>query len=425
MLAIAGVATAAVVLFAVPLAVVLQRSYRDEALLRLQRDTVAATRQIDVTGGGDPVELPKTGDTVSVYDAEGRRLAGPGPVRARPAVRAVLQSGRLATETAENRLVAVVPLLSDEKVSGAVQAVRSDSTVEGRERAARLALAGLAFGVIAASVLAATLLGRRLAQPLERLAATARKLGEGNFAVRAPRAGVAEVDSVAAALDATAKRLGDLVVRERSFSADASHQLRTPLAALRLELEAMELRGAGSQELSAALAQVERLNATIDTLLAVARDAPRGDAEVDLTRQLDEAEGRWRGAFARENRPLRIAVLAERTVAAASPQVVAEVLEVLLANARNHGAGAVTLTAREVEGWLAVDVADEGEGFDGIGEDPFARRSSPGEGFGIGLSLARSLAVAEGGALTVLRAGPGPVVRLMLRRSGVEVQPAG
>src|SRR4051812_20561579 len=113
-------------------------------------------------------------------------------------------------------------------------------------------------------------LGRRLAVPLERLARAARRLGQGDFASRAPRGGVAEADEIAAALDDTARRLGDLVARERAFSAGASHQLRTPLAALRIELEALELRSEAPPELARALAQVERLQTTIDTLLAVA-----------------------------------------------------------------------------------------------------------------------------------------------------------
>lgn len=424
-LAIAGVATAAVVLFALPLGIVLQRSYRDEELLRLQRDTAAATRGIDLSGGADPVELPRGRDTLAVYDASGHRIAGRGYAKADGVVRSVLRTGRVATGSADGRLLVAVPLLTSEKVTGVVRATRSDNAVDRRERTAWLTLAGLALGVIGAAVLAALVLGRRLAGPLERLAGSARRLGEGNFAVRAPRAGVGEVDAVAAALDATAQRLDELVSRERAFSADASHQLRTPLAALRLELEAMELRDAGSEELSAALAQVERLQGTIDTLLAVARDAPRRAVEADLGDLADEAEQRWRAELARDGRPLRTAVRAERPAAAAAPRVVAEVLDVLIGNARLHGRGAVTVSVSEVEGWLAVDVADEGEGFDGDGEDAFARRAGPGQGFGIGLSLARSLATAEGGALTIVRAGPRPVVRLMLRRAGVAAQAPG
>ncbi|MEA2428863.1 MAG: hypothetical protein QOF37_2491, partial [Thermoleophilaceae bacterium] len=62
-LTIAGVAAAAVALFAVPLALVLQRNYRDEELLRLQRDAVAASRGIDLSANrNDTIELPRTKD---------------------------------------------------------------------------------------------------------------------------------------------------------------------------------------------------------------------------------------------------------------------------------------------------------------------------------------------------------------------------
>jgi signal transduction histidine kinase len=77
-LAIAVVASVAVALFAVPLAVVLQRSYSEEDLLRFQRDTIAATRRIDVSGDpSDPVELPPGSRDLTAYDLSGRRLAGP------------------------------------------------------------------------------------------------------------------------------------------------------------------------------------------------------------------------------------------------------------------------------------------------------------------------------------------------------------
>ena len=106
----------------------------------------------------------------------------------------------------------------------------------------------------------------------------------------------AEVDAVAAALDATAARLGDLVARERAFSADASHQLRTPLAALRIELEALELRGDAPPELPRrAGAGRSAAEHTIDTLLAVARDAPRPDAR-DRPRRAARRRSRRAGA---------------------------------------------------------------------------------------------------------------------------------
>src|SRR4051812_9957395 len=265
MVAIAGVAGAAVILFALPLAVVLQRSHRTEAQLRLQRDTIAATRAVDLGGGADPVELPSGRDRLAVYDRAGHRIAGHGPARADVAVRAALTSGSPADRAGDGLLVAAVPLLIDERVTGALRAQRSDAAAARADRRAWLALIGLAALLVALAVLAALLVGRRLARPLERLAAAARRLGEGDFAARAPRGGVREADDIAAALDHTARRVGELVARERAFSAGASHQLRTPLAALRLELEAIGLRDDAPPELEPALAQVERLQATIET----------------------------------------------------------------------------------------------------------------------------------------------------------------
>jgi signal transduction histidine kinase len=416
--AIGGVAAAAVVLFAVPLAIVLQRSYREEELLRLQRDTVAATRHVDLpTRGRDPVELPRSRDRLGVYDTTGRRVAGGGPPRADAVVVAALRTGRTSDRAGGGMLVVAAPLLAGERVTGALRGARDEGGAARDTRAAWLLIAALAAALVTLAGLAAVVLARRLSGPLERLAVAARRLGEGDFSVRAPRSSVAEVDAVGSALDATAGRLDDLIGRERAFSADASHQLRTPLAALRLELEAAELRGDPPPELAAALAQVERLERTIETLLAVARDAPRRDTTVDLGAVVDDAEARWRGALAARGRPLRTLVRDDAPIAAAAPRVVSEILDVLLENACEHGAGPVTVTVRAASGSLAVDVGDEGAGFAGDPDAAFARRTGSANGHGIGLALARSLAHAEGGQLLPARPGAHPVLTLLLARA--------
>lgn len=427
-IAIAAVASVAVALLAVPLGVVLSRSYRDQELLRLQRDTVAATRGVDlVVGRGDPVDLPRSPDALAVYDRNGRRVAGRGPLRAPRLVRTVLLRGRPADRSSDGTLEAVVPLVSNERLTGAVRARRSDAGAAHDARAARLTLAAVALGIIGVAALAAVLLGRGLAAPLERLADSARRLGEGDFSVRTSAPGIAEIDAVGAALDATAERLDDLISRERAFSADASHQLRTPLQALRIELESVELRGDGPPELPAALAQVDRLQATIDTLLAVARDTPRTTAVTDLSVVLEDERARWHGALAAEGRPLRVTIDAEDPRVRASGQVVGEILGVLIDNARRHGRGAVSVALRPVDPYLVVDVADEGPGFAGDPEAAFLRRAGAGggdgHGHGIGLSLARSLAHAEGGRLTVSRSGPAPVLSIFLPRAGTGPRP--
>lgn len=412
-LAIAAVATVAVVALAVPLGLVLDRSYREQELLRLQRDTVAATRSIDVGSRRDPVELPSSPDRLGVYDLAGRRVAGEGPPAAPAVVRDALRLRRPATDTTGDQIVVAVPLASNERVAGVVRGVRSDAAAGARARSAWLVIGLGALAIVAAAVLAAVLLGRRLSRPLERLAAAASRLGDGDFSVRAPRSGIPEPDAVAGALDATAERLDALVTRERAFSADASHQLRTPLQALRIELEAMELGGDAPPGLPVALTQVDRLQGTIETLLAVARDVRPATGPVELADVLDEARVRWHGPLAAEGRPLRISIDGSARVQA-SQRVMGEVLDVLLDNACRHGAGEVTVTARSVGAYVAIDVEDEGPGFPADPEEAFARRSESREGHGIGLALARSLTQAEGGRLTATRAGHRATVSLVL-----------
>jgi len=423
MLAIVGVASAAVVLFAVPLALVLDRSYRDREQLRLQRDTVAATREVDLRRtSGDPVEVPASRDQLAVYDRSGRRMAGRGPARADALTRTALTSGRPQARSSSGQLLAAVPLVLNERITGAVRAARPDAEVAEDAHHAWLLLAALGAAVVAAATLAAILLARRLARPLERLAVDARRLGDGQFTVRAHRAAIPELDAVAVALDTTAQRLHDLLTRERAFSAGASHQLRTPLAALRIELEGLQLKDPESPELVAAVAQVDRLQATIDTLLAVAHDLPRTDRHTDLTTLLDDVQTRWCGPLAADSRPLRARIQTERPVTSAADGVLSEILDVLLANAHRHGAGAVTLTIRAVGSGLALDVTDDGPGFEHP-DDVFTRRTPDRDGHGLGLVLARSLAEAEGGRLTITRAAPQPTLTLHLPASPQAIAP--
>jgi signal transduction histidine kinase len=210
---------------------------------------------------------------------------------------------------------------------------------------------------------------------------------------------VPELDALGQALDATARRLDELVTRERAFSADASHQLRTPLAALRIELEAMQMAGAEAPEVERAIGEVDRLQATIDALLAVARDSPRGEGTTDVGTLLDEVEEAWRPRLAERARPLH--VFSHDGSISAAPAVVRQIFDVLLDNALRHGAGAVEVRCRPTGRFVAIEVHDEGNATP-VPESVFARRGpEAADGHGIGLALARSLAHAEGGRLAL------------------------
>ena len=132
---------------------------------------------------------------------------------------------------------------------------------------------------------------------------------------------MAEIDDVAQAIDTTAARLGAALDRERSFSADVSHQLRTRVTGLRVTLEAAAITGRSEHEaIQAAIDETDRLEATIVELLALARGTGDERTPLDLRSMIDDLEQRWRGRLADLDRPFRVRV--EPTVP--SPEVSAQ-----------------------------------------------------------------------------------------------------
>ena len=272
---------------------------------------------------------------------------------------------------------------------------------------ALLSILGLAVSALVVGAALASWRARHLAEPLEALAESARRLGEGDFSQRAPRSDIAEINHIATALDTTAARLRTALGRSASFSADASHQLRTPLTALRLNLEALGLQlPNGNPSLEAAEAEVDRLEATIGELLALG-DAGAQPAEVDLRELALDRLGAWRTLADAAGRAVRV-TREPVPLVRVRPAAVGQALQVLLDNAVVHGRGDVTVWLEPVRRrgrvWVRLCVGDEGPGV-----QPEHLRG----GDGRGLPLARSLVEAEGGAL-VLDTGHGNRVCLLL-----------
>jgi signal transduction histidine kinase len=419
LVAIVIVAALAVAGFGVPLAVAVANRYHDDAVVALEREATTAAIQVPASAfaNRDPVELPAaTGSThLALYDNTGLRLQGQGPDHLDGAVAAAL-AGQATDASHAGELVVAVPVSSEERVVAVIRAGKDLDLISDQIHRAWLAMTGLAAAVLVTAGVVAGVLARRLGQPIRRLAGTATRLGDGDFTARAQPSGITEIDTVAAALDTTADRLGRLVARERAFSADASHQLRTPLAGLRLQLESAleQSRQDPAAAVRIALTQVDRLETTIDDLLALRRDTERRGTSLRATDVLDGLERRWRGPLAAQGRPLRLLVDDAVPRVLVSPAAVRQILDVLVANAIEHGQGTVTVTARGTGGGAAIDVTDDGPGVaaDQI-ETVFARRA-PGQDRGIGLALARSLAEAEDGRLLLRAAGPSPTFSLVL-----------
>ena len=196
----------------------------------------------------------------------------------------------------DSRLGVAAPVSDGDEIVGAVLVTAERSAVYLRIGLVWLLMLTLAGAALLVAWLLARRQARRLVNPLQALSTVAERLGGGDFTVRTTAVGIAEIDSVNESVNRTAVRLGDLVDRERAFSADASHQLRTPLTGLRLQLEAAldqpnaDLRTA----IGDALTTTDRLQATIDELLALARDTPGPMEPLDV----DATPGRHPPAMA-------------------------------------------------------------------------------------------------------------------------------
>lgn len=412
-------AVLATTLFGLPLAYGVSQYFLADERNELERvaDVAALSITFDLAAGQAPTDLASpAGDiTVAFYDATGTRTSGAGPVGMDATAADALGDGQVASaDDVGGQQVVAVPVTDGEQTIGVVRAASDYSSVRLRIAGTWGGMLALAAVAIAVTWLLARRQARRLARPLESLADTAQQLGSGDFSARTARSGIPELDAAGQALDSTAQRLGALIDRERALSADASHQLRTPLTGLRLTLEtALELPPEEQRaSIESAIDSADRLERTITDLLALARDSGPHGRPLHVLELVDELRTVWGPLLARRDRTLVVHVeegLPETGVSAAA---VRQVLGVLLDNATVHGAGLVTVTVRDAGDALAVDVGDEGTGPVDAGR-LFVRGTDRDDGHGIGLALARTLAEAEGGRLRLRQPAP-PVFSLLL-----------
>ena len=277
-------------------------------------------------------------------------------------------------------------------------------------RHAGLGQAALAVASRVKSTLVARRQGRLSSEPLEALSATSQRVADGDLTARAELSSVPEIHRVAQTHNAMVSRLTQMIEKERHFSADASHQLRTPLTGLQLVLEAaMANPGADLHAvLSDATRRVRELHSTVDEVLALARLSPDHwlvGAPLPLGQLMIEVESRWHGQLAADGRRLLVNLPSELTTINVPGSLITQILNVLMDNALRRGRGAVTLTVREISEALALDVSDEGS-ITMESASVFERGTSGGNGQGIGLALARSMAEASGGRLVLAGRSP-------------------
>jgi signal transduction histidine kinase len=302
--------------------------------------------------------------------------------------------------------------------------VRHEVTV----RIAELAGAGLAV-LLLTTLLGALPLARWVLRPVEALNAAAGRLAAGDLGARAAeRGGPAELRGLARAFNQMADSLVAALQRQRAFVADASHQLRNPLATLRLRVEALagKVDDGGERDVRLALSESDRLAGTVDRLLELARAEATAAERVDfdvvsLTAERLDA---WAPALAATGNVVRVDAPAE-AIGRSSPDAVMYALDVVLDNARKFAPGAAIDLAIDVhDSGIELVVRDHGTGLAAadlgrVGERFWRSPDHHGvPGTGLGLATARALLEGAGATIDVEVADPGLAVRLRLPTGG-------
>lgn len=332
-------------------------------------------------------------------------------------------------------LTLAVPVTSGGEIIGAVVTLSPTDRLRTslRRTWGMSGLAGLlALGVF---VVVAIWLARWSLRPVTELDETAQRMAGGDFEARVPaNVGPQELRHLARSFNAMADHVGGALVRQRAFVAQASHQLRNPLAALRIRVDnlARYVMDSGKDEHRLLLEETERFGLILDGLLNLAR-AERGQyrwENVDAAVVADERVVAWRPLAAD-----RGIALCRTGVQKAPVHVVAtavdQSLDALIDNALKFaGRGAsVIVDVSTDDDAVDICVTDDGPG---LSEEDRKRATerlwrAPAvqniEGAGLGLAIVVLLAEASGGVLLLAAADPrGLLARLRL--PGVEEAPA-
>lgn len=286
---------------------------------------------------------------------------------------------------------------------GSITITRSSESLSERIATAITPVILIGAALLVASILAAILLARALSQPFVRLVEIARELGRGNLRSEREPMKIPEARAIDDALRESADTLERRIRREHEFAANASHQLRTPITALRLELEDLSLwpetpPKVGAQ-LDHALNEIDRLADAITQLLQLARgEAPGGGASERLDGVIRGAADRWSAQASSTGRTIRVDKVDAGLGSAAT--AASQIIDVLIHNALTHGRGVVTISGARRTDYVTVHVSDEGVRPNGnavFQRRPEQRSTTSGEG--IGLALSAELAESLGGHL--------------------------
>lgn len=435
MLALSYVLVLAVVALLVPLALNTQQRVDDETRMQASNSAavVADASRVALTtespsssffGAVIKSAAEVTRGRVVVVDGHGRLVADSERATiprnqdwtSRPEIAAALgghqvQSARESATLKRELLATAVPVVNNGRTIGAVRVTQDVEDVNHAVRRSFVGLGLVGISVLIAGLLIGSLMARQIAQPLARFEATARRVAEGDLDAQASIEGSAEQRSLGHTFNDMTSRLSRALGSQRQFVADASHQLRTPLAGLRLRVEEADARAGDPEvrrELKGAMNEIDRLARTVDELLVLSRAGERdGPGELlDLAEIGERLVERWQTYATAHDRPLTLDVQNSGQVFGSHADI-DRALDALVENALQYTPPGSSTAV--IVGGNGIAVRDQGPGLkEDEGEELFDRfrRGDVGlataPGTGLGLAIAREL-VSRWGAEVTLR----------------------
>jgi signal transduction histidine kinase len=389
------VSTIAIVLvvltaLAVPVGIVVYRSAENELRGRMEEQLVSISSAL-----ADDLELGRDPDVARL---EPFLTPGDG-------LRIVFADGLVINQIPDD-IVDPISVVRAGPNGSQIELIADGAPLDDRFREQTYILLALATGAVLAAAGLAAVQARQLARPLERVAATAARFGEGDFsAAKLPNTQIPEIDRITNALRVSGARVDRMLSMERHFTADATHQLRSGLTgiAMRFEILARHSNPDVVDEATAGLSQTEQLNSTIDELLAATRDSStRERTTFDLVAVVDDHVAEWTPRFAEARRSIAVVTM-ETSRVVGTKGLAGQVIDILIDNALRHGRGSVTMLVENT----SVTVIDQGIGLsDAQVRSVFEGPSDPSAAHGRGLALARRLAQVDGGGVDIVGARP-------------------
>jgi signal transduction histidine kinase len=372
---------------AIPFGIVFAERQREQFAVALERDAVvlatiyedALQHDLKIDPAPADAYAQRTGVRDVVVDAEGDSVVDSGDqtprsFSSRPEIETALSgerfSGTRYSSTLQEELfVAAVPVASGAKVYGAVRMTVFNDDVQEQVTKMWLSLGLVVVIAVGATAVVAFAVARSVTRPIARLGVTAARIAEGDLSARTGIADAPpELADLAATFDDMAERVESLVESQRSFIADASHQVRTPLTALRLRLENLQADATG-EELEAfddVTIEVERLSLLIDQLLELSREGSTGTVPVDVADIVSQRFSLWRAVALENSIAFEMRMDDDlRCDAVALPGSLEQILDNLIDNALRYtpeGRSVTVSASSDGSGRCRIEVADSGAG---------------------------------------------------------------